>query len=408
MMQIQDLVSDALHQPIAAISYSVNRQLAAAFAEQFVLETSNGYFSLREYARAGHCQLSLADSLHPELEYNWLGEEWGGIAATIRNAWLSVAWQEQQLSVLTMTWADGGGCESEHHWVVAPSREAAEAFFRAVCAWNSEIRDEILVFEEGGWDKSEELFQAIKGADFDSLVLRGTLRHDILADASDFFAAEATYRTYGVPWKRGILLIGPPGNGKTHMVKALINRLEKPCLYVKSFEAQYSTASSNMQRAFARARQVAPCVLVLEDLDALISEQSRSFFLNEVDGFAANHGILLLATTNHPERIDAAILNRPSRFDRKYHFALPETAERHAYIARWNETLPPDTRLSPAGLDAAAERSEGFSFAYLKELFLTALMAWVGTPQSGAMDAAMLAQIDLLREQMISPEQAAG
>jgi SpoVK/Ycf46/Vps4 family AAA+-type ATPase len=235
-------------------------------------------------------------------------------------------------------------------------------------------------------------------------VLRGTLKSDILGDASDFFAAEATYQTYGVPWKRGILLIGPPGNGKTHMVKALINRLAKPCLYVKSFEAQYSTASSNMQRVFARAREVAPCVLVLEDLDALISEQSRSFFLNEVDGFAANHGILLLATTNHPERIDAAILNRPSRFDRKYHFALPETAEREAYIARWNETLPPDTRLSPAGLDAAAERSEGFSFAYLKELFLTALMAWVATPQAGAMDEAMLTQIALLREQMISPQ----
>jgi hypothetical protein len=128
MMPIQDLVFNALHQPASSISYAVNRQLAAAFADQFVLETSNGYFDLREYARAGHCQPGLADAIHPELEYNWLGEEWGGMATTIRNAWLSVTWQEQQLNALTMTWADGGGCEGEHHWVVAPSREAAEAF----------------------------------------------------------------------------------------------------------------------------------------------------------------------------------------------------------------------------------------------------------------------------------------
>ena len=401
-MHIDDLVGEILRQPTPSISYAVSRRLAEIFAGRFILETSDYDFDPHKYAGAGHCQLSVADALHPQLEYVWMRDDLGGMHTSVVNAWLDINWQDQQFNLLTMNWS-ADGCTNQRQWIVAASREAAEGFFGAVCAWNSEIRDEIMVFEEGSWDKSAELFAAIKNATFESLVLHGTLKRDILADASDFFAAEATYATYGVPWKRGILLIGPPGNGKTHTVKALINELGKPCLYVKSFDAQYSTASSSMKRVFERAREAAPCVLVLEDLDALITEESRSFFLNEVDGFAVNHGILLLATTNHPERIDAAILNRPSRFDRKYHFELPGPAEREAYIARWNDTLQPATRLSAAGLAAAAERSAGFSFAYLKELFLSALMAWLATPQPGAMDATLLAQIDLLREQMVSP-----
>jgi ATP-dependent 26S proteasome regulatory subunit len=63
----------------------------------------------------------------------------------------------------------------------------------------------------------------------------------------------------------------------------------------------------------------------------------RTNFLNELDGFAANIGIVTLATTNHPERLDPAILDRPSRFDRKYPFDLPEQPERHAYIVMWNK-----------------------------------------------------------------------
>ncbi|HYF65029.1 MAG TPA: ATP-binding protein [Herpetosiphonaceae bacterium] len=403
-MHMQDLIGTVLHQPTSSISYAVNRWLAETFAGQFVLLTTDGDFDLRSYAQAGLCACAVTDQSHPELNHIWLGEEWGGMQTLPRNAWQRVTWEGHTLTVLTVTWMDSG-CEHDRKWIIAPERATAEAFFIAVCAWNGEVRQEILVFEDGGWSKSEELFEAIQSATFDSLVLGGTLKQDILNDARDFFAAEEIYTTYGVPWKRGILLIGSPGNGKTHTVKALINELGKPCLYVKNFDTQYSTPSSNMSQVFQRARKTAPCVLVMEDLDALITEESRSFFLNEVDGFAVNHGILLLATTNHPERIDSAIMNRPSRFDRKYHFELPGLAERRDYIALWNESLRPATRLSPAGVDAAAEHSEGFSFAYLKELFLSALMSWISTPQEGAMDARILDQIALLREQTVSLEE---
>jgi AAA+ superfamily predicted ATPase len=153
---------------------------------------------------------------------------------------------------------------------------------------------------------------------------------------------------------------------------------------------------------FDRARRTAPCVLVLEDLDSLLTPQNRSYFLNEMDGFATNGGILTLATTNHPERLDPAILDRPSRFDRKYPFDLPELAERRAYLALWNAGLKSALQLAEEEMDAAAEQTEGFSFAYLKELFLASTMRWVVTAEPGAMGEVMLAQASVLREQMAS------
>jgi SpoVK/Ycf46/Vps4 family AAA+-type ATPase len=68
---------------------------------------------------------------------------------------------------------------------------------------------------------------------------------------------------------------------------------------------------------FQKARQLSPCVIVLEDLDSLINDQNRSFFLNQVDGLEGNDGLLMIGTTNHFERLDPGLSTRPSRFDRK-------------------------------------------------------------------------------------------
>jgi SpoVK/Ycf46/Vps4 family AAA+-type ATPase len=176
----------------------------------------------------------------------------------------------------------------------------------------------------------------------------------------------------------------------------------------------------------------APCVMVLEDIDSMIDDENRSFFLNELDGFENNTGLVVLATTNHPDRLDPAILNRPSRFDRKYYFDLPAAAERLAYVAAWNnprplalqrpsvrtgsgsdpvevtqvgmsqgeegglapapvrtgsgsdritggEHLHPELRLSERAIKEVVEQTEDFSFAYMKELFVSATMQWMST-----------------------------
>jgi SpoVK/Ycf46/Vps4 family AAA+-type ATPase len=158
----------------------------------------------------------------------------------------------------------------------------------------------------------------------------------------------------------------------------------------------------NIAEVFERARMQTPCLVIFEDLDSMIDNQNRAFFLNELDGFQSNTGVVVLATTNHPEKLDASILDRPSRFDRKYYFQLPEETERLAYIARWNQDLQPELRVSESGAAATVRETEGFSFAYLKELFVSAMVQWMSAGGSGSMDEVILAQAALLREQMAS------
>src|SRR3712207_3095320 len=135
-------------------------------------------------------------------------------------------------------------------------------------------------------------------------------------------------------------------------------------------------------------------------LPIFVNDKNRSFFLNELDGFAANTGVVVLATTNHPEKLDSSILDRPSRFDRKFYFELPAYAERLRYAARWNESLEPSMRLPDAELDGVARSTEGFSFAYLKELFLSALMQWVGGEPRVPLAGIVAERAARLREQM--------
>jgi ATPase family associated with various cellular activities (AAA) len=395
-MQVENLIHEGLGNTVSALAYCISRTLTSLYPQKVLLETTDPSFDLEAYAAAGQCRVMLKPSVHPQISTYWRDAAGKGLGKCAENAWFEVSWQGHRLEAVLMSWS--AGCGSHRCWLLADSMAVSESFFLTVSEWGAEVRREVLVFDDGGWEKSDALYQAIQMANFDNLILRGSLKQQIREDFARFLAARATYERYGVPWKRGILFIGPPGNGKTHAVKALLNSVDYPCLYVKSFGHSHS----NVRCAFDKARSTTPCVLVLEDLDSLVNEWNRSYFLNELDGFALNTGILTLATTNHPERLDPAILARPSRFDRKYHFELPAPAERWAYIVHWNGALEPEMRLSEAGLARVAHRTEGFSFAYLKELVLSAMMDWLELPRPGEMDAVIDLQLDALREQMNS------
>lgn len=205
-----------------------------------------------------------------------------------------------------------------------------------------------------------------------------------------------------MPWKRGVLFVGPPGNGKTHCLRAVIRMLAVPCLYVQSLKSRYETDDANIARVFNRAREVTPCCLVFEDLDAMVTSENRSPFLNQLDGFANASGMLTLATTNHPERLDPAIVDRPSRFDRKYHFGLPAAPERLRYIAGWRERLDSEMRITDDEVERLVLATDEFSFAYLKELFISATMRWITKREPGTMFKHLEAQLHLLRAQMRS------
>lgn len=431
-MSKDQLIREALNLSPNAIDYYVSQILSDRFPEKALVEGGDGLFNIEQYAQAGHCTIAYKDVVYNQVLTMWRGREMmmgnmtpgiirmsGGVMPSLamqfpeteeeivdraKNAWLEVQWRDHSFDIVTMRWSSGIGGQEYHYWILSESKESAKEFVAEVCRWNLEIRGEVLVFDGGCWQKDANLFQAIKGATFDNLILRGSLKQEIRDDMAQFFAARATYEEYGIPWKRGILFVGPPGNGKTHAVKALINAMEQPCLYVKSFRADYGSEEGNIRSVFDRARKTAPCILVFEDLDSLLNDQNRSFFLNELDGFASNIGVVTLATTNHPERLDPAILDRPSRFDRKYPFDLPEQAERQAYITMWNTSLKSTLRLSGEAVNTLSELTEGFSFAYLKELFLSSMMRWIANGQQGTMEQTMSGQVHTLKEQMVSAD----
>ncbi len=403
---LKEFISEALCQPSDHVPYFASAKLAEMYSGAAIIENESWAFDLPEYAEAGLCSIWRHETVHCQSKMLWRGVE-DGLEREIENGWFSVLWpnggKDYFLDVVSLTWSDAG-CETTRHWIIAETDEVAENFMRAVCAYCDEVHGEILVYQDGSWTKDDKLFASIKSATFENLILPPELMRELREDFRRFFASREIYRKYGIPWKRGVLLIGPPGNGKTHAIKALVNELNLPCLYVKSFKAERGTEQSHMRAVFAKARRTAPCLVALEDLDALIEDENRAFLLNELDGFASNEGVVVIASTNHPEKLDPAILDRPSRFDRKYHFTLPALPERLAYVRHWNETLQIELRLTEADALAVAECTDRFSFAYLKELFLSAMMEWIGDQAadqvSDSLGKALLERAALLREQL--------
>ena len=375
--------------------FALGEKLAKLFADRYVLEHP-GEVELDSFVEAGHMTVAPRSDLYNQYDSDWSPEHDAVYRSGVR-AWHIATWQGTSFDVITIEWV---AMYPQHRtYVIGTDRAQVEAFFAALSRWNHEVRGEILVFTEGCFQKSRALFDAIQAARFDQLVLEGSFKEQIRDDFRQFLSSRALYEEAGVPWRRGALFIGPPGNGKTMCVKALVNDLGIPCLYIQSFDAQYGTPQRSIDAVFSRARKQAPCIMVLEDIDALLTEGSRSLFLNALDGFASNAGVITLATTNHPERLDPSIVERPSRFDRKYHFDLPGAETRARYVDAWNERLREPLRLRDEGCAQLAEATDGFSFAYIQEVFVASTMQWMGR-RDGKMLEIALAQVELLREQM--------
>ncbi|KIJ31462.1 hypothetical protein M422DRAFT_185921 [Sphaerobolus stellatus SS14] len=252
----------------------------------------------------------------------------------------------------------------------AEQLKIGEELLRTIYQWGDKNADEeIFVFVDGTWTKDVKLKEATQTAKWENLVLEEEFISNLKRDTETFFSGQDIYSSLEIPWKRGILLLGPPGNGKTESIKVLLKENRRACLYVRSFTSR-GGSEYGIRAIFEFARRRAPCILVLEDLDSMVTPSLRAFFLNELDGLEKNEGILTIATSNHPEKIDDAILNRPSRFDVKYMYALPTQELRKTYIEKWNEKIKISSGINLSEILVAemAEKTEGFSFAFMKEL----------------------------------------
>ncbi|KAF7893561.1 uncharacterized protein EAF02_001099 [Botrytis sinoallii] len=265
-----------------------------------------------------------------------------------------------------------------------PSARGIDALILAASAWTIELHEEIYVFDSQQWVKDKNLYESVQGSSWDEVILNKALKANLIADVESFFDNQALYKKLTVPWKRGIILHGVPGNGKTISIKALMSTLSSrpspiPSLYVKSFDGECHGPKWAISSIFQKARKMAPCLLIFEDLDSLVTEKTRSYFLNEVDGLESNDGILMIGSTNHLGKLDSSISKRPSRLDRKYCFRVPNEEERRAYVEFWRGKLGGDggdmVELGEELCSLVAKMTEGFSFAYLKELFIVTLLS---------------------------------
>jgi cell division protease FtsH len=214
---------------------------------------------------------------------------------------------------------------------------------------------------------------------FEDVAGLGAAKRD-LHEVVEFLREPARFERLGAHVPRGILLVGPPGTGKTLLARAVAGEAGVPFFSINGsefIELFVGVGASRVRELFETAKKSAPAIVFIDEIDAVgrsrgtglggghdEREQTLNQLLSEMDGFARNDLTIVLAATNRPDVLDAALL-RPGRFDRRVVIDRPERAARAAILAVHTKKTP----LAPdVSLDAIAAATPGFSGADLANL----------------------------------------
>ena len=203
---------------------------------------------------------------------------------------------------------------------------------------------------------------------------------DELQEVVTFLKQPETFIQLGARIPRGVLLVGPPGTGKTLLAKAIAGEAGVPffSLAASEFVEMFvGVGASRVRDLFRKAKEKSPCIVFIDEIDAVgrqrgagigggndEREQTLNQLLTEMDGFADNSGVILLAATNRADVLDTALM-RPGRFDRRIAVGLPDRKGREAILAVHARTRPLAEEVSLADW---AQRTPGFSGADLANL----------------------------------------
>jgi hypothetical protein len=301
-----------------------------------------------------------------------------GARSEPENGWVRFTWNAEQYDCVAFTMSEDSGIYT-YAWIVCSGLPAAHALANELGRHAERASSGVLVFRNGSWDDAPRVAKELAAYSWDSVVLPETARERLRRTTEVFFRSGPVYQELGIPWKLGFLFVGPPGTGKTLSTKILAATCGANFLYVRSFARKWGRDANQdtVRDLFEGARKYAPCILCLEDVDSLIRDDLRSTFLNELDGLEDDYrGVLTVATTNHPDKLDAALLHRPSRFDYRFEFPLPDDGQRRAFILHWAEKLARLAYIPSSGLDVEelVRRSKGMSQAYLKRVMVGVIM----------------------------------
>ena len=187
--------------------------------------------------------------------------------------------------------------------------------------------------------------QSTEGIHFDDVAGEDEAKEN-LAEIVDYLHNPKKYTDAGASMPKGLLLVGPPGTGKTMLAKAVAGESVVPFFSISGsefVEMFVGMGASKVRDLFKQAKEKAPCIVFIDEIDAIGKkrdgqvggnderEQTLNQLLTEMDGFEGNNGVIILAATNRPESLDPA-LTRPGRFDRRVPVELPDLKGREAIL----------------------------------------------------------------------------
>ena len=194
---------------------------------------------------------------------------------------------------------------------------------------------------------------------------------DIIEDIQKFWERSHRYKDYGFLHKRGILLYGEPGMGKSGIIQLITKHLvdNMQGIVINLTNGDQIEWYGELITSFRQIEPSRPIIVILEDIDGIAGEGSwsTSMLLNILDGVKQIDNVVYIATTNYPEKLEERITNRPSRFDRRYEVEPPTDSVRRAYF----ENKLTEEDLKSIDIKEWVKSTEGMSLAHLRELVIS-------------------------------------